>query len=52
MNDLLSTLAKTGYETLKPLADSVLPKLGDVEVLSSRTGLVMLPCRDTAQGTG
>jgi alpha-D-ribose 1-methylphosphonate 5-triphosphate synthase subunit PhnG len=36
---------------LKALAEMLLPKLPDVEVIQSRTGLVMLPMRDTVTGT-
>ncbi len=48
---LLDTLAKASPAGLKALAEEILPKLGDVEVLASRTGLVMLPMRDTVTGT-
>lgn len=47
----LSILARAAPEGLKALAERILPHLGSVEVLTSRTGLVMLPFRDTAQGT-
>lgn len=47
----LSTLARAAPERLKPFAETILPRLGDIEVLASRTGLVMLPFRDTVQGT-
>lgn len=33
------------------LAEAILPALGEVQVLSNRTGLVMLPYTDTSQGT-
>lgn len=48
---ILSTLARARAEALKPFAETLLPELGAIEVLHSRTGLVMLPLRDTAQGT-
>ncbi len=48
---LLSTLARSCPDRLKALAETVLPQLGAVEVVQSRTGLVMLPVRDTVQGT-
>lgn len=38
-------------EGVKALAENLLPQLEPLEVLASRTGLVMLPYRDTAQGT-
>ena len=47
----LDTLARSDPARLKSLAESLLPALGEVEVLQSRTGLVMLPMRDTARGT-
>jgi alpha-D-ribose 1-methylphosphonate 5-triphosphate synthase subunit PhnG len=47
----LSTLARSAPDRLKPMAESILPHLGSIEVLVSRTGLVMLPFRDTVQGT-
>ena len=48
---LLGTLARADPAALKVLAEAVLPNLGDVEVVRSRTGLVMLPMRDTVRGT-
>lgn len=47
----LSTLARSCPERLKAVAETLLPQLGPVEVVQSRTGLVMLPFRDTVQGT-
>lgn len=47
----LETLARAEPARLKPFAETLLPHLGDVEVVQSRTGLVMLPMRDTVQGT-
>lgn len=47
----LTTVARAAPERLKPFAETILPSLGAVEVLASRTGLVMLPFRDTVQGT-
>lgn len=47
---LLSVLARTAPDAIKAEADAVLPLLGAVDVIQSRTGLVMLPMRDTAQG--
>ena len=47
----LSILAQADGAGVKRLAEEVLASLGPVEVLHSRTGLAMLPCRDTAEGT-
>ncbi len=47
----LETLARAEPARLKAEAEAVLPMLGDIEVLQSRTGLVMLPMRDTVQET-
>ena len=46
----LGVLARAAPGEVKRLAETVLPDLGAVDVLKSRTGLVMLPCRDSAQG--
>lgn len=48
---LLDILARADADRLAVLAEAVLPGLGPVEVVQSRTGLVMLPLRDTVQGT-
>ncbi|MFM2388660.1 MAG: phosphonate lyase system protein PhnG [Pseudomonadota bacterium] len=48
---LLDTLARADADRLAALAEELLPGLGPVEVVQSRTGLVMLPLRDTVQGT-
>lgn len=48
---LLGVLARADAARLAALAEGVLPGLGPVEVVQSRTGLVMLPMRDTVQGT-
>jgi len=48
---LLDTLARARPEELKALAEKLLPGLGTIEVVQSRTGLVMLPMRDTVKGT-
>ncbi|GAA6180457.1 MULTISPECIES: phosphonate C-P lyase system protein PhnG [unclassified Shimia] len=47
----LDALAKTDAKTLTRFAETLIDELGDIDVLHSRTGLVMLPMRDTAQGT-
>lgn len=47
----LDALAKADPQELKQFAETLIGSLGDIDVLQSRTGLVMLPLRDTAQGT-
>lgn len=46
---LLTVLARSDTAALKMTAERLLPLLGDIEVLSSRTGLVMQPLRDPVQ---
>lgn len=46
----LDTLARADAVRLKTFAELLIPALGSIEVLLNRTGLVMLPMRDTAQG--
>ncbi|MEL6683819.1 MAG: phosphonate C-P lyase system protein PhnG [Pseudomonadota bacterium] len=48
---MLSILARADEGRLKTFAEKLIPQLGDIAVLENRTGLVMLPMRDTAQGT-
>lgn len=48
---LLDTLARADDGALKSFAEDVLPLLGEIEVVHSRTGLVMLPMRDTVADT-
>ena len=48
---VLSLLARAEPENLSRLAETLIPRLGDIEVVQNRTGLVMLPMRDTAKGT-
>ncbi|MEL6523963.1 MAG: phosphonate C-P lyase system protein PhnG, partial [Pseudomonadota bacterium] len=50
MDDTLGTLARADAARLKAFAESLIADLGEVEVLQSRSGLVMLPMRDTARG--
>lgn len=50
-SETLSILARSGGEALKTFGETLIPLLGDVDVQKSQTGLVMLPMRDTAQGT-
>lgn len=47
---LLETLARSDASEVKAFAEGLLPDLGAVEVLKSRSGLVMLPMRDTVRG--
>ncbi|MDQ0473066.1 phosphonate C-P lyase system protein PhnG [Labrys wisconsinensis] len=47
---LLETLAHGDAGRIKAFAEELLPELGTVEVLRSRTGLVMVPMRDTVRG--
>ena len=46
----LGLLARAKPDEVKRVAETLLPDLGAIEVIKSRTGLAMLPCRDTAQG--
>lgn len=50
-SETLSTLARADSAALKAFGESLIPDLGEIEVVQSRTGLVMLPLRDTAKGT-
>ncbi|OUS06610.1 phosphonate C-P lyase system protein PhnG [Rhodobacterales bacterium 52_120_T64] len=48
---VLSTLARADADRIKALAETLIDQVGEVEVVASRTGLVMLPMQDTAGGT-
>lgn len=50
-SELLSIFTHAPADEIKVFAESVLEHLADVTVLRSRTGLVMVPYTDTAQGT-
>ncbi|KPP90224.1 MAG: alpha-D-ribose 1-methylphosphonate 5-triphosphate synthase subunit PhnG [Rhodobacteraceae bacterium HLUCCA08] len=50
-SDTLSTLARAEAARIKEFAETLLAALPGVTVLHSRTGLVMVPMRDTAGGT-
>ncbi|MEL6510616.1 MAG: phosphonate C-P lyase system protein PhnG [Pseudomonadota bacterium] len=50
MDDTLDTLARADGARLKAFAETLIPDLGSIEVVDSRSGLVMLPIRDTAGG--
>lgn len=47
----LSVLSRTDDAALKAFAEPLIAELPEIEVIENRTGLVMLPMRDTAQGT-
>jgi alpha-D-ribose 1-methylphosphonate 5-triphosphate synthase subunit PhnG len=47
----LSVLARARPDRTATLAESLLDPLGAVEVITSRSGLVMVPMRDTVHGT-
>ncbi len=51
VDQTLSTLSRADAGRLKAFAETLLPQLEDIEVLQNRSGLVMVPMRDTAQGT-
>jgi alpha-D-ribose 1-methylphosphonate 5-triphosphate synthase subunit PhnG len=48
--EYLSILTHAPAERVKEFADDIIPHLGSVTVLQNRTGLVMLPYTDSAQG--
>ncbi|MBQ2259767.1 MAG: phosphonate C-P lyase system protein PhnG [Loktanella sp.] len=48
---MLAVLARADTERLKAFAEPLIAQLPEIKVLENRTGLVMLPMRDTAQGT-
>lgn len=47
--DALSTLARAEPDRLKALAEHLLAELGEIRVIANRTGLVMVPMRDTVE---
>lgn len=49
-SDYLTILTHAPAEAVKALAEEIIPKLGEFSVIRSRTGLVMLPYSDSAQG--
>ena len=49
--DVLSVLARADADRLKAFAEPLVAALPGIEVVENRTGLIMLPMRDTAQGT-
>lgn len=46
---VLDVLARARPDRLKALAETVLAEMGDIEVITNRTGLVMVPLRDTVE---
>jgi len=50
IDDALSILSRADSTRMKAFSETLLSDMGEIEVLQSRTGLVMLPIRDTAQG--
>jgi len=48
---LLKVLARADHARLKALAEALIAGLPGMTVVENRTGLVMVPMRDTAQGT-
>lgn len=48
---MLAVLARADAGRLRTFAEPLIAQLPVIEVLENRTGLVMLPMRDTAQGT-
>lgn len=45
----LDTLARARPERLKALAETLLEDMGEISVITNRTGLVMVPMRDTVE---
>lgn len=50
-SDYLSILTQAPAERVKAFTEELLDRMGEIEVLSNRTGLVMAPYKDTVQGT-
>jgi alpha-D-ribose 1-methylphosphonate 5-triphosphate synthase subunit PhnG len=48
--NMLSVLARAPAQRVVALADTVLPELPAVEVVTNRAGIVMLPAEDTSTG--
>lgn len=48
---VLETLARGNDADIKQFAEQLLTSIDAVEVVNNRTGLVMLPMRDTVKGT-
>jgi len=50
-SETLTTLTHAPPEAVKALAEAAIPHLPEITVLKNRTGLVMLPYMDSAEGT-
>lgn len=50
-DEMLGVLARADVARLKAFAEPLVADLPDITVIENRTGLVMLPMRDTAKGT-
>lgn len=50
-SELLNTLTRAPAGAVKAFVEDLLPELEPVEVLRNRTGLAMMPMRETAQGS-
>jgi len=50
-SEYLTILSHASAAEVKQLAEAIIPYLGDILVLQNRTGLVMLPATDSAEGT-
>lgn len=48
--EYLTILTHAPAQAVKALAEALLPQLGPITVLKNRTGLVMLPYTDSAEG--
>jgi alpha-D-ribose 1-methylphosphonate 5-triphosphate synthase subunit PhnG len=48
--EYLSILSHAPADMVKQFADALIPALGPIDVVLNRTGLVMAPMTDTAQG--
>lgn len=49
-SEYLTVLTHAPADVVKALAEAVLPELGEIKVLINRTGLIMLPYTDSAEG--
>ena len=49
-SEYLTLLTHAPSDAVKALAESLIPALGNVKVLVNRTGLIMLPYTDSAEG--
>jgi alpha-D-ribose 1-methylphosphonate 5-triphosphate synthase subunit PhnG len=49
-SEYLTTLTHAPAEAVKAVAETVIDQLGEITVITNRTGLVMLPYTDTVKG--